>query len=38
MRNKKFSTLQKIGLSVAAFVVIIGVNFCIIMLAKAFGA
>jgi hypothetical protein len=38
MRNKKFSTLQKIGLSVAALVVIVGVNIGIIMLAKAFGA
>jgi uncharacterized membrane protein len=38
MRNKNLSTLQKIGICVAAFVVIIGVNICIIMLAKAFGA
>jgi hypothetical protein len=34
----KLSTLQKIGLCVAGFVVIIGVDLLIIMLAKAFGA
>ena len=38
MRNNDLSTLQKIRLSVAAFVVIIGVDIAIIMLAKAFGA
>jgi hypothetical protein len=37
VRNN-LSTLQKVGLCVAAFVVIIGVDIAIIMLAKAFGA
>jgi len=37
VRNN-LSTLQKVGLCVAAFVVIIGVDLLLIMLAKAFGA
>jgi uncharacterized membrane protein len=37
MRND-LSTLQKVGICVAAFIVIIGVDLLLIMFAKAFGA